>query len=125
LLGAIGSISLVVGGIGIMNVMLMSVLERRCEIGIRMAVGARAKDIQHMFLFESTVLAVIGGILGILFAQMCIFLIAQLAGWHYHVLPWTMGLGFMISLLVGIFFGFYPARRASKLSPIQALKAID
>jgi putative ABC transport system permease protein len=125
LLGAIGSISLLVGGIGIMNVMLMSVIERRSEIGIRMAVGASSKDIQHMFLFESTVLAVVGGLIGIVFAQMCIFLIAQFAGWHYHVLFWTMGLGFIISLLVGIFFGFYPARRASKLSPIQALKAVD
>lgn len=122
LLTAIGSIALVVGGIGIMNVMLVSVVERRREIGIRMAVGAKRRDIQHMFLVESVVLSVAGGGLGIMVGILVSFLIALFSQWvfHFYVLPPLIG--FSVSVLVGIFFGFYPAYLAARLKPIEVLR---
>lgn len=122
LLGLIGSISLLVGGIGIMNIMLVSVVERRQEIGIRRALGARKRDIQHMFLTEAIILSLIGGILGVVTGIGAAFVIADYANWQYHLLIIPPAIGFTVSVIIGIFFGFYPARKASKLDPIETLR---
>lgn len=122
LLGGIASISLIVGGIGIMNIMLVSVTERTREIGIRMSVGARGRDILAQFLVESIVLSVLGGALGILFGVMLCRLIAGFAGWPPIVSPESVILSFGTSAAIGIFFGFYPAFTASRLDPIEALR---
>ncbi|MBI5419388.1 MAG: ABC transporter permease [Deltaproteobacteria bacterium] len=122
LLGAIASVSLLVGGIGIMNIMLVSVTERTREIGIRMAVGAREKDILLQFLIEAVVLALTGGAAGILVGIGGSTLISKFAGWSTIVLPGAVLLAFGFSAAVGIFFGFYPARKASRLDPIEALR---
>lgn len=121
LLIAIGSIALIVGGIGVMNIMLVSVVERRREIGVRMAVGAQRWNILVMFLIESVMLTVFGGLIGILFGLVVTYVLSHLAGWgfHFYLLPPT--LGFLVSVLVGILSGFYPAWRASKLDPIACL----
>lgn len=122
-LALIGGISLVVGGIGVMNIMLVSVIERRREIGVRMAVGARRKDIQMMFLTEAIVLTLFGGVLGIIIGELISFLTAFFSGWvfHFYLLPPIAG--FVVSVLVGIFFGFYPAYQASRLDPIETLRS--
>lgn len=120
-LAAIAAISLLVGGIGIMNIMLVSVVERTREIGIRKALGATPKTIQGQFLVESIALTVFGGILGILFGVGVSYAIVRYAGWTLH-LSWfavVFALGF--SMFVGVFFGWYPAKKASKLDPIEAL----
>ena len=125
LLGSIASISLLVGGIGIMNIMLVSVTERIREIGIRMAVGAREKDILLQFLTEAVVLSVLGGVLGVAFgigSSKLMKFIPIFAGWKTIVSPSAIVLAFVFSASVGIFFGFYPARKASKLDPIEALR---
>jgi putative ABC transport system permease protein len=122
LLGAIASVSLLVGGIGIMNIMLVSVTERTREIGIRMAVGAREKDILLQFLIEAVVLALTGGAFGILTGVGGSSLISYFAGWSTIVLPSAIMMAFGFSAAVGIFFGFYPARKASRLDPIEALR---
>jgi putative ABC transport system permease protein len=122
LLGAIASVSLLVGGIGIMNIMLVSVTERTREIGIRMAVGARERDILLQFLIEAVVLAVTGGSIGILLGVGGSALISRFAGWSTIVDPATVLLAFGFSAAIGIFFGFYPARKASRLDPIEALR---
>jgi len=122
LLGAIASVSLLVGGIGIMNIMLVSVTERTREIGIRMAVGAREKDILLQFLIEALVLAVTGGAIGILVGVGGSSLISLFAGWSTLISPGAIFLAFGFSAAVGIFFGFYPARKASRLDPIEALR---
>ncbi len=123
LLGAIGSISLIVGGVGVMNVMLVSVSERKREIGIRRALGARRQDIQGQFLIESVLLSLAGGFLGILIGVGASYLIAHYSGWHFEIVQGALVLGVGVSVGVGIFFGFYPARQASALNPIQALRA--
>lgn len=123
LLGLIGSISLLVGGIGVMNIMLVSVLERRREIGIRLALGAKRTDIQWMFLGESILLSVFGGLLGIIIGVATSFIIATIAHWRFQIFIWPPLVGFTVSLFVGVFFGFYPARQASLLDPIQTLRA--
>lgn len=123
LLGAIGSISLIVGGVGVMNVMLVSVAERRKEIGIRRALGARRADIRSQFLIESIILSMVGGILGILLGLGVSFTISHMAGWQFSVSSAAIILGFGVSSAVGIFFGYYPARQASKLDPIIALRS--
>ncbi|MGZ8440673.1 MAG: ABC transporter permease, partial [Candidatus Deferrimicrobiaceae bacterium] len=115
LLGAIASVSLLVGGIGIMNIMLVSVTERTREIGIRMAVGARERDILLQFLIEAVVLAVTGGSIGILLGVGGSALISRFAGWSTIVDPGAVFLAFGFSAAIGIFFGFYPARKASRL----------
>jgi len=122
LLGAIASVSLLVGGIGIMNIMLVSVTERTREIGLRMAVGARSRDILGQFLVEAVTLALIGGILGVLLGVGGSSLIALLAGWSTLITPGTIAVAFGSSAFIGIFFGYYPAHKAAFLDPIEALR---
>ena len=122
LLGAIASVSLLVGGIGIMNIMLVSVTERTREIGLRMAVGARSRDILGQFLIEAVTLALIGGILGILFGVGGSTLIAMLANWSTLITPGSITVAFGSSALIGIFFGYFPAHKAAFLDPIEALR---
>jgi putative ABC transport system permease protein len=140
-LGLIAAISLVVGGIGIMNIMLATVIERTREVGIRRALGAKKSDITRQFLAESVVLSVLGGILGILGGAFCrpITLVSRQALFHWfpeqmasvpkliqqmepHLIPWSIPLAFLISVLVGVIFGVYPAARAASLDPIEALR---
>ena len=122
LLGAIASVSLLVGGIGIMNIMLVSVTERTREIGIRMAVGAKTWDIRLQFIVEALTLSLIGGVVGIIMGISGSELVSALAGWPTVVAPFSVLLAFAFSALVGIFFGFYPAYKASLLDPIEALR---
>ena len=122
LLGAIASVSLIVGGIGIMNIMLVSVTERTREIGLRLAVGARTRDILSQFLVEAVTLSVLGGIIGIIVGLTASLLISHFAQWSTQVSPMSILMAFMFSALVGVFFGFYPARKAAFLDPIQALR---
>jgi putative ABC transport system permease protein len=122
LLGAIASVSLLVGGIGIMNIMLVSVTERTREIGIRMAVGAKTWDIRLQFIIEALTLSLIGGIIGIIIGVSGSKILSSLAGWATIVSPLSIVLAFGFSGLVGIFFGFYPAYKASNLNPIDALR---
>ena len=122
LLAAIASVSLLVGGIGIMNIMLVSVTERTREIGIRMAVGARGRDILLQFLIEAVALSSTGGILGILLGVGGARLITLIKEWPTLVSPQSIIIAFAFSAAVGIFFGFYPARKASQLDPIDALR---
>lgn len=121
LLIAIGAIALVVGGIGVMNIMLVSVIERRKEIGIRMAVGAKGSDIMVLFLIEAILLTVLGGLLGIGFGLGVTGILVYVSGWAFHIYWVPPLLGFVVSVLVGILSGFYPAWRASKLDPIDCL----
>jgi len=122
LLGAIASVSLLVGGIGIMNIMLVSVTERTREIGIRMAVGARERDILTQFLIEAVTLALIGGIVGIVLGVGGSSLLSFLAEWETLIAPQAILLAFLFSTVVGVFFGYYPARKAASLDPIEALR---
>ena len=122
-LGLIGSISLLVGGIGVMNVMLVSVMERRREIGVRLAVGARRRDIGWLFLCEAVLLSLVGGIMGVLLGVSIAFVIAWIWHWDFSVFWWPVLVGFSVSVAVGIFFGFYPAYLASRLNPIDVLRS--
>jgi len=122
LLAAIASVSLLVGGIGIMNIMLVSVTERTREIGLRMAVGARARDILTQFLVEAVTLSLIGGVIGILLGIGGSNAISTLAEWRTVLAPSAILLAFGFAAAIGIFFGFYPARKASRLDPIEALR---
>ena len=122
LLGGIASVSLLVGGIGIMNIMLVSVTERTREIGIRMAIGARRRDILNQFLIESVVLSLLGGAAGVLMGIGASSLIAKFSGWNVSVSLPSVLLSFGFAAMVGIFFGLYPARKASGLHPIDALR---
>ena len=122
LLGGVAAVSLVVGGIGIMNIMLVSVTERTREIGIRMAIGARGSDILAQFLIEAVVLSMLGGVIGIVIGVAVAYGANAIAGWAISVPPWSIGLAFGFSAAVGIFFGIYPARKASQLDPIEALR---
>jgi len=122
LLAIIASVSLLVGGIGIMNIMLVSVTERTREIGISMSIGARRRDILRQFLTEATTLSIIGGIIGIGLGIFASNMISKFAGWPVLVAPESMALAFFFSAAVGIFFGYYPARKASRLNPIEALR---
>ena len=123
LLGAVGGISLFVGGIGVMNIMLVSVVERRREIGIRMAIGAQRSDIRRMFLIESVILTLVGGIIGIIIGVAISYVLATVTGWEFELLPLPPLLGFVVSVIVGIVSGFYPAFRASRLDPIETLRS--
>ena len=122
LLASIASISLIVGGIGIMNIMLVSVTERTKEIGIRMSVGATGGNILSQFLIEAIVLSLLGGLIGVLLGSVTSSLISRIAGWTTLVSPESVFLAFAFSAAVGIFFGFYPARKAAQLNPIEALR---
>jgi putative ABC transport system permease protein len=122
LLASIASVSLLVGGIGIMNIMLVSVTERTREIGIRMAVGAKSRDVLLQFLVEAVVTSLLGGVLGIIFGIGASQLIGWLAKWSTPMVPGAILLAFGFSAVVGIFFGYYPARRAANLDPIEALR---
>jgi putative ABC transport system permease protein len=122
LLGAIASVSLVVGGIGIMNIMLVSVTERTREIGIRMAVGAHARDILLQFLIEAVTLSSLGGVIGIALGIGAAELLAWKTEWPVFISPQSVVVAFAFSASVGIFFGFYPARKAARLDPIEALR---
>ena len=122
LLAAIAGVSLLVGGIGIMNIMLVSVTERTREIGVRMAVGARGGDILLQFLVESVVLSVGGGLLGIGLGFAIARIVSAKLGWMTLVSPDSVALAFVFSAVIGIFFGFYPARKAAGLDPIEALR---
>jgi putative ABC transport system permease protein len=122
LLAAVAGVSLAVGGIGIMNIMLVSVTERTREIGLRMAVGARQRDVLRQFLFEATGLSVIGGAVGVAIGVGAAYGISHAAGWPLLIEPRSVILAVAFSGLVGLFFGWYPAMRASRLDPIQALR---
>jgi putative ABC transport system permease protein len=122
LLGAIASVSLIVGGIGIMNIMLVSVTERTREIGLRLAVGAKTRDILSQFLVEAVTLSILGGIIGIVTGLAASALIAHFAQWSTQVSPLSVLMAFVFSALVGVFFGYYPARKAAYLDPIEALR---
>lgn len=122
MLGAIAGISLLVGGIGIMNIMLVSVTERTREIGIRKAIGARRSDIMSQFLIESVILSISGGIIGIIIGTVIAKVVSSSLGWVTVISFWSIFLAFTFSVLVGVFFGIYPAMKASKLHPIVALR---
>jgi putative ABC transport system permease protein len=122
LLGSVAAISLLVGGIGIMNIMLVSVTERTREIGIRMAVGATESDVQRQFLSEAVVLSSIGGLIGIVFGIVSSILVSKAMQWPIAVSPFSVIGAVAFSAAVGIFFGYYPARKASRLDPIEALR---
>ncbi len=122
LLAAVAGISLIIGGIGIMNIMLVNVTERTREIGLRMAVGARGQDILGQFLIEAVTLSVIGGAIGVLLGAAATWAVGHFAGWQVAMTPASVLLAAGFSGFVGVFFGFYPARRASRLLPIEALR---
>ncbi|MCU1246537.1 MAG: multidrug transporter substrate-binding protein [Acidobacteria bacterium] len=122
LLAAIASISLLVGGIGIMNIMLVSVTERTREIGIRLAIGARGSDVLTQFLVESIVMGILGGVIGLLTGVIGAKVLGHFTGWETVISPLVMLIAIGFSGAVGIFFGYYPARRAAALNPIQALR---
>jgi putative ABC transport system permease protein len=122
LLAAVASVSLVVGGIGIMNIMLVSVTERTREIGLRMAVGARNRDILTQFLLEAVTLSGIGGGVGVVLGVAASYAVATAAGWPALIRPDAIVLAFVFAASVGVFFGFYPARKAARLNPIDALR---
>jgi putative ABC transport system permease protein len=122
LLAAIASVSLLVGGIGIMNIMLVSVTERTREIGLRMAVGARGNDILSQFLVEAVTLSCIGGAIGVALGVFAAEMVGKSAEWRIEIQPPAILLAFGSAALIGIFFGFYPARKASRLEPIDALR---
>lgn len=122
LLGSIAAVSLLVGGIGVMNIMLVSVTERTREIGIRMAVGAKRRDILRQFLIEAMVMSLLGGVLGIVLGVLISSGVSNLAGWNTVVTPESVLLAFAFSVFIGIVFGIYPARKASLMNPIEALR---
>ncbi len=122
LLGSIASVSLIVGGIGIMNIMLVSVTERTREIGVRMSIGARRRDILIQFLMEAIVLSLLGGLIGVVLGVSGSSLVSRLAGWPTFVSGASIMLAVLFSMAVGVFFGFYPARKAANLNPIDALR---
>lgn len=123
LLAGIGAISLVVGGIGIMNVMLAGIAERRREIGVRMAIGARRHDVLTMIMLEASLLSVVGGSFGALLGVIVAYLFALISGWEFSFSMYSLPIGLSMSLLVGLFFAIYPAHKASRMSPIEALRA--
>ena len=122
LLGAVAGISLIVGGIGIMNIMYVSVTERTCEIGLRMSVGARGIDILNQFLIEAILLSVTGGIIGVLLGVGVSYGINALAKWPIYIQPWSIVMSFAVCTLTGVFFGWYPAKKAARLDPIEAIR---
>jgi putative ABC transport system permease protein len=122
LLASIAAISLVVGGIGIMNIMLVSVTERTREIGLRLAVGARGRDVRAQFLIEAFTLSVVGGLVGVGFGFVASELVRHVLEWQTRMSAGAVALAFGTALAVGVFSGFYPAQKASQLDPIDALR---
>jgi putative ABC transport system permease protein len=122
LLLSIAAVSLLIGGIGIMNIMLVSVTERTREIGIRMAIGAKGRHVLLQFLFEAITLSIVGGLIGVLFGVGASTLVAKALKWPIVVSPSSIGIAFGVAAIIGIFFGFYPARKAARLDPIDALR---
>jgi putative ABC transport system permease protein len=122
MLASIASVSLLVGGIGIMNIMLVSVTERTREIGVRMAVGATEEDVKRQFLIEAIVLSLLGGAFGIILGMVASAIIARSLGWAVVISPIAVILAALVSIVVGIFFGYYPAQKAARLDPIEALR---
>src|SRR5215471_17297479 len=122
LLGSIAGVSLLVGGIGIMNIMLVSVTERTREIGVRMAIGATERDVQLQFLVEAVVMSLLGGAIGILFGLSSSLVISTTAGWPVLVSPGAVAGATALAIAIGVFFGYYPARKAASLDPIEALR---
>jgi putative ABC transport system permease protein len=122
LLAAVASVSLVVGGIGIMNIMLVSVTERTREIGLRRALGARTRDILGQFLVEAVTLSLIGGLVGVLIGVGSALAVARLAGWQVVLPGEAVALAVAFAFAIGVFFGFYPARKAARLNPVEALR---
>jgi ABC-type antimicrobial peptide transport system permease subunit len=122
LLAAVASVSLFVGGVGIMNIMLVSVTERTREIGLRLAVGARGRDVLRQFLLEAVILSLAGGLFGILVGMGGTWMIGSVFQWPTRVSPAAIGMAVAFSASIGMFFGFYPARRAAALDPIEALR---
>ena len=124
LLGSIAAVSLVVGGIGIMNIMLVCVTERTSEIGLRLAVGARPRDVRRQFLLEAVVICTVGGIFGVLGGSVAAWGIANSFDWPILIQPWIVAIAVVLASAVGVFFGYYPAKRASALQPIIALRQL-
>jgi putative ABC transport system permease protein len=122
LLASIAGVSLVVGGIGIMNIMLVSVTERTREIGIRIAIGATEEDVQRQFLTESMVMSMLGGLIGVIFGIGTSVIISNSLHWPVLVSPLSIVVAVVFSIGVGVFFGYYPAKKASRLDPIEALR---
>ncbi len=122
LLGSIAAVSLIVGGIGIMNIMLVCVTERTPEIGLRLAVGASPRDVQRQFLLEAVVLCTVGGAFGVALGSISAWAIASQFDWPILIQPWTVVMSVVLASSVGVFFGYYPAKRASELQPIAALR---
>ena len=122
LLGCVAGISLIVGGIGIMNIMYVSVTERTKEIGLRMSVGARGIDILSQFLIEAILISVTGGLIGVLFGAGLSYLINIVFNWPVFVQPWSVVLSFAVCTFTGVFFGWYPAKKAAALDPIEAIR---
>jgi len=122
MLASIASVSLLVGGIGIMNIMLISVTERTREIGVRMAVGASEKDVQSQFLTEAVVLSLLGGVIGVPGGVLTSLGISAILGWQTDVSFLAIGVAVLFSIFTGVFFGYYPAQKAAQLDPIEALR---
>ena len=122
LLASIAAISLVVGGIGIMNIMYVSVTERTREIGLRMSVGARGIDILSQFLIEAVLISITGGLIGVLLGCGLSFVVKAVAGWPVFIQPWSVLLSFAVCTFTGVFFGWYPAKKAAQLDPIEAIR---
>lgn len=122
LLAAVAGISLIVGGIGIMNIMYVSVTERTKEIGLRMSVGARGSDILWQFLIEAILISITGGLIGIMLGFAASYAVETFAGWPVVVEAWSVAVSFAVCTIIGIFFGWYPAKKAAKLDPIEAIR---
>ena len=122
LLGCVAGISLIVGGIGIMNIMYVSVTERTREIGLRMSVGARGTDILNQFLIEAILLSVTGGLIGVMLGVGASFSIKTFAHWPIAIQAWTIVMSFAVCTFTGVFFGWYPAQKAARLDPIEAIR---
>ena len=122
LLGCVAGISLIVGGIGIMNIMYVSVTERTREIGLRMSVGARGVDILNQFLIEAILLSITGGIIGVLLGVGASYAVKLIAHWPIYIKPWSVVLSFAVCSFTGVFFGWYPAKKAAQLDPIEAIR---